>query len=704
MARKFFSLVALLTVMVSPISTLVLFQTNSYSTIRFQTNGGSTVQPLRQIEGSYFERPQPTKEGYSFINWYIDSNLNKLFESNFIPKQDLTLYARWNINQYTITFQSNGGSTVNSITKDFGASITSPTTPTRQGHTFTGWFIDTELTNRYSFVTMPSNNLQLFAGWLSGDGSLQTPFQLNKSSDFDLVKNHPNSNFILSNNIELPINFSTIPTFSGTIDGKGYSLKIKNTPFINDIALSANIFDLNVLIDLTPNQNIYFNHSQYGFFASINNGNIENISISYTNSTITLNPSSANDSHYLGFVGKNLGNINQIELIDGSLIVKRTTKNYYFGPLVGWNEGTIENVTNTNVSVNAESIDLGGIVGYSNGTLRNITNRANHSNQASFYSSDWKTYTGGIASSISGVSENLANYGNLTVLSSTDQVNLGGVAGSIDSDEALTVVGLTNYGTLRGYNPNDSHPGIVITLIGGVCRFLGDQVTLLRSTNQGMILNISTSNTQKNSNSIIGGLVSLNEGKIIESYNAGNLTIGDKKTSELGGLVGRNYGTIQRSFNLGNLTSLNTSSSSYVGGTIGSMEGGILQDVYQRGAISLENQSSNLSSVAGGLVGLISEETISASIINGYAAGLMSGNSRNWFGGIVGNSPNGTYSIQNTHFLKVNTIAYGLAVSQSDVGTTQYTNLNNMFYLAFTLGIRWVNVSNELPKLVWENS
>ncbi|MFR3993092.1 MAG: InlB B-repeat-containing protein [Angelakisella sp.] len=52
---------------------------------------------------------------------------------------DLTLTAKWQINQYTITFDTAGGSEVPSITQDYGTAITPPAAPTRTGYTFVGW-------------------------------------------------------------------------------------------------------------------------------------------------------------------------------------------------------------------------------------------------------------------------------------------------------------------------------------------------------------------------------------------------------------------------------------------------------------------------------------------------------------------------------------------------------------------------------------
>ena len=69
----------------------------------------------------------------------------------------MTVTAQWQINQYTITFDSNEGAEVESITLDYGSAITAPV-PVREGYTFVGW--DPELP-----ATMPANDLNVTAQW-----------------------------------------------------------------------------------------------------------------------------------------------------------------------------------------------------------------------------------------------------------------------------------------------------------------------------------------------------------------------------------------------------------------------------------------------------------------------------------------------------------------------------------------------------------
>ena len=124
---------------------------NTY-TITFDTAGGSEIAPITQDYGTVITAPEaPTREGYTFIGW--DKEI-----PTTMPAENMTVTAQWEINQYTITFDTNGGSEIAPITQDYGTAIVSPADPTREGYTFIGW--DTEIP-----TTMPAENMTLKARW-----------------------------------------------------------------------------------------------------------------------------------------------------------------------------------------------------------------------------------------------------------------------------------------------------------------------------------------------------------------------------------------------------------------------------------------------------------------------------------------------------------------------------------------------------------
>ncbi|MCK7486330.1 MAG: InlB B-repeat-containing protein [Bacillus subtilis] len=107
---------------------------NSY-TISFNANGGSAVTSITQNYGTAVSAPaDPTKTGYTFAGWYSDAGLTSAYTFTTMAAQNITLYAKWTINSYTITFNSNGGSAVGSITQNYGTAVTQPADPTKTGY------------------------------------------------------------------------------------------------------------------------------------------------------------------------------------------------------------------------------------------------------------------------------------------------------------------------------------------------------------------------------------------------------------------------------------------------------------------------------------------------------------------------------------------------------------------------------------------
>ncbi len=142
------------------------FTVNQYS-ITFNSNGGTAVTTLTQDYSSVVIEPtEPTRAGYEFNGWYTDNNtFNNLFVFSTMPLNGSTLYAEWIAIDYTITFESNGGSSVSPITQAFGTSVNAPADPTNGELIFQGWYSDIALTQLYSFTTMPLNGITLYAKW-----------------------------------------------------------------------------------------------------------------------------------------------------------------------------------------------------------------------------------------------------------------------------------------------------------------------------------------------------------------------------------------------------------------------------------------------------------------------------------------------------------------------------------------------------------
>ena len=128
-----------------------LWTVNQY-TIAFVTDGGTAIAPITQDYGTPVAAPEkPTKTGYTFLGWDMDVPAT-------MPAENLTITALWKVNQYTITFDTDGGTPIASVTLDYGAPVTAPANPTKTGYTFAGW--DTAIP-----ATMPAKSIVIKALW-----------------------------------------------------------------------------------------------------------------------------------------------------------------------------------------------------------------------------------------------------------------------------------------------------------------------------------------------------------------------------------------------------------------------------------------------------------------------------------------------------------------------------------------------------------
>ena len=124
---------------------------NQY-TLTFDADNGTEATVITQDYGTKFDTPaDPTREGYTFAGWDMDI-------PETIPAENMNFTAKWIANQYTLTFDSDGGSDVAAITQDYGTKIETPAAPTKTGYTFAGW--DNEIPE-----TMPAESMSFKAQW-----------------------------------------------------------------------------------------------------------------------------------------------------------------------------------------------------------------------------------------------------------------------------------------------------------------------------------------------------------------------------------------------------------------------------------------------------------------------------------------------------------------------------------------------------------
>ena len=179
------------------------FKINKYPVVFI--NDGVEVQKGDLDFASAITAPEnPTKAGYTFLGWY--NGETKFVEGATVPVDGVTYTATWQINQYTITFDTKGGNEIAPITLDYNSEITKPANPTKEGYTFDGW--DKEIPSN-----MPAENMTITASWTVNK------YEVTFKNGDDVVAS---AKFDYGTVIALPEN--NVPTKEGyTLSWEGYT-------------------------------------------------------------------------------------------------------------------------------------------------------------------------------------------------------------------------------------------------------------------------------------------------------------------------------------------------------------------------------------------------------------------------------------------------------------------------------------------------
>ena len=128
--------------------------------VTFNSAGGSAVEAQDVLEGDKATEPAgPTRVGYTFDGWY---NGETLYDFDDVVTENLTLTAAW-LENFTVTFNSDGGSAVAAQEVADGGTAIEPTDPTKEGYTLNGWYNGETL---FNFTTPITADITLTAHWL----------------------------------------------------------------------------------------------------------------------------------------------------------------------------------------------------------------------------------------------------------------------------------------------------------------------------------------------------------------------------------------------------------------------------------------------------------------------------------------------------------------------------------------------------------
>ena len=135
-------------------------------TLTYESNGGTEYTAETYKEGTKVTiNKKPTREGYIFKDWYSDKELTKAV-TEVTMDSNKTVYAKWEkeIKNFTLTYESNGGTKIAPETHKEGTEVALSKIPTRAGFSFLGWYADAALTQLVTKVTMNSDKT-VYAGW-----------------------------------------------------------------------------------------------------------------------------------------------------------------------------------------------------------------------------------------------------------------------------------------------------------------------------------------------------------------------------------------------------------------------------------------------------------------------------------------------------------------------------------------------------------
>gem|GEM_PF-6899392 len=144
------------------------YDRNSYTLTLSPENGGDNIGKIVSY-GAVISVPTIVKTGYTFVGW--DKPVDEA-----MPAANMTYIAQWTVNNYSLEFNSNGGSTVDKITQAYDTIVKEPTIPTKAGYIFSCWYSDSILTKLYTFSTIPAESTTLYARWSPNPN---TPYMVN---------------------------------------------------------------------------------------------------------------------------------------------------------------------------------------------------------------------------------------------------------------------------------------------------------------------------------------------------------------------------------------------------------------------------------------------------------------------------------------------------------------------------------------------
>jgi uncharacterized repeat protein (TIGR02543 family) len=155
---------------------------DTYYTVTFNSNEGSNVNSQSVLEGEKAIKPSnPTKDNYEFVGWFLEGE-TEAYDFNTPITSNIELIAKWN-RIYTITFNSNGGSEVETQSIIENNKASTPINPVKDNYNFIAWYTDEDLTIEYDFETEVTSDIILYAKWEEKSSTSPVTYRVTFNTD-----------------------------------------------------------------------------------------------------------------------------------------------------------------------------------------------------------------------------------------------------------------------------------------------------------------------------------------------------------------------------------------------------------------------------------------------------------------------------------------------------------------------------------------
>lgn len=156
--------------------------------VKFDSANGTEIESLSIGKNKKIKEPEtPEKEGYEFLYWELDG---EKFDFDTKITKNITLVAKWNAKEYLVTFDSDGGSSIENQVVKINEKANEPSSPVKEGYIFKYWALNDE---KFDFDIKITEDIKLVARWeketisLKDSSAKSTTISPSKPKDIKII-------------------------------------------------------------------------------------------------------------------------------------------------------------------------------------------------------------------------------------------------------------------------------------------------------------------------------------------------------------------------------------------------------------------------------------------------------------------------------------------------------------------------------------